>query len=38
MMREFGVKLINDFFATRVELAEIIDTSGPTSPATAPRR
>jgi hypothetical protein len=28
MKREFGVKLINDYFANRVELTEVIDTSG----------
>ncbi|MGV9326756.1 BREX-2 system adenine-specific DNA-methyltransferase PglX [Streptosporangium sandarakinum] len=28
MKREFGAKLINEFFAHRVELTEIIDTSG----------
>ncbi|SEU47432.1 BREX-2 system adenine-specific DNA-methyltransferase PglX [Nonomuraea wenchangensis] len=28
MKREFGVKLIEDFFAQKVELTEVIDTSG----------
>lgn len=28
MKREFGKKLINEFFAKRVELTEVIDTSG----------
>ena len=28
MKREFGKKLINDFFASRVELAEVVDGSG----------
>ena len=28
MKREFGKKLINEFFAHQVELAEVIDTSG----------
>ncbi|MEV7624492.1 BREX-2 system adenine-specific DNA-methyltransferase PglX [Actinoplanes sp. NPDC089786] len=28
MKREFGTKLINDFFASEVELREVIDTSG----------
>ncbi|GGP06794.1 BREX-2 system adenine-specific DNA-methyltransferase PglX [Nonomuraea glycinis] len=28
MKREFGVKLIEDFFAHKVELTEVIDTSG----------
>ncbi|GIF74299.1 BREX-2 system adenine-specific DNA-methyltransferase PglX [Asanoa siamensis] len=28
MKREFGAKLINDYFADRVELTEVIDTSG----------
>ena len=37
MKREFGKKLIEEFFPT-VDLTHVIDTSVPTSPATARRR
>ncbi len=38
MKREFGTKLIEEFFAHKVELTEVIDTQGPTSLATERRR
>ena len=36
MKREFGKKLIEEFFP-EIDLTHVIDTSGPTSPATARR-
>ncbi|GDY56591.1 hypothetical protein SVIO_072140 [Streptomyces violaceusniger] len=38
MKREFGKRLIEDFFAQRVELSHVIDTSGLIFPGTARRR